>query len=135
MAEYKVNIQKTIEDSFLTYAGHVIQDRSIPDVRDGLKLGARQLLYSQYAKGITHNKGFKKGHKKALVLPWNYVTSMVILQPMVHSFVWRNLSLYAILWKKQTQGNFGTPVAPDNHSASRYVELRASCMARLFHGT
>ena len=36
---YKVNIQKTIEDSFLTYAGHVIQDRSIPDVRDGLKLG------------------------------------------------------------------------------------------------
>ena len=45
MAEVVVDFQ-AIES--LLYAGHVLQDRAIPDARDGLKLGARQGLYAQF---------------------------------------------------------------------------------------
>ena len=133
MAEYKVDIQKTIEDSFLTYAGHVIQDRSIPDVRDGLKLGARQLLYSQYAKSITHDKPFKKGIKSvSAAMELCYVHG----DSSAYGTLIRMAKPFALRYPLQeTQGNFGTPVAPDNHSASRYVELRASALAdELFKG-
>ena len=44
----KVNLTKTLEDNFARYAGMVIQDRAIVDVRDGLKPAARQLAYAQY---------------------------------------------------------------------------------------
>lgn len=133
MAEYKVNIQDTIESSFLTYAGHVIQDRSIPDVRDGLKLGARQLLYSQYAKGITHDKGFKKGIKSvSAAMELCYVHG----DSSAYGTLIRMAKPFALRYPlEETQGNFGTPVESDNHGASRYVELRASALAdELFEG-
>lgn len=43
----KVNLTNALEDNFARYAGMVIQDRAIVDVRDGLKPAARQLAYAQ----------------------------------------------------------------------------------------
>ena len=36
---YETDFQKSIEDAFLKYGASVAQERSIPDVRDGLKIG------------------------------------------------------------------------------------------------
>lgn len=133
MPEYKRDLKEVIEDSFLTYAGFVILNRSIPDVRDGLKLGARQLLYSQYAKGITHDKGFKKGIKSvSAAMELCYVHG----DSSAYGTLIRMAKPFALRYPlEETQGNFGTPVESDNHGASRYVELRASALAdELFKG-
>ena len=41
-----VDFQRTIEDAFLKYGASIAQERSLPDVRDMLKIGLRQGLYA-----------------------------------------------------------------------------------------
>lgn len=133
MAEYKVDLQETIENAFLTYAGHVIQDRSIPDVRDGLKLGARQILYSQYSKNITHDKSFKKGLKSVSAA---METCYVHGDASAYGTLVRMAKPFALRYPlEETQGNYGTPANPKNHAAPRYIEMRTSLIAdELFKG-
>lgn len=133
MAEYKVDLQETIENAFLTYAGHVIQDRSIPDVRDGLKLGARQILYSQYLKNITHDKPFKKGLKSVSAA---METCYVHGDASAYGTLIRMAKPFALRYPlEETQGNYGTPANLKNHSAARYIEMRTSPLAdELFKG-
>lgn len=47
----ELDFQKTLEDSFLLYAGYVAQQRAIPSVEDGLKYSARQALFTQQYTG------------------------------------------------------------------------------------
>lgn len=63
------NIVKKIEDysleeimsiRFASYAKEIIQDRAIPDVRDGLKPVQRRILYAMYKAGNTSEKGYIK---------------------------------------------------------------------------
>ena len=49
---YEVDFEKTLEDAFLSYSASVAQERAIPDVRDGLKIGLRQGLYAQIYKSF-----------------------------------------------------------------------------------
>lgn len=60
---YEVDFEKTLEDAFLSYSASVAQERAIPDVRDGLKIGLRQGLYAQYTSHLTHNDKFQKAQK------------------------------------------------------------------------
>lgn len=60
---YNIDFQKAIEDAFLEYGSSVAQERSVPDVRDGLKIGLRQGLYSQYHSKLTHGYKFQKAQK------------------------------------------------------------------------
>ena len=46
-------------DRYAIYAKYVIQDRAIPDVRDGLKPVQRRIIYSMYQNGNTYNKPTK----------------------------------------------------------------------------
>ena len=64
-----MDIVKKIEDysleeimslRFAAYAKEIIQDRAIPDVRDGLKLVQRRILYAMYKAGNTSEKGYIK---------------------------------------------------------------------------
>ena len=64
-----MNIVKKIEDysleeimslRFAAYAKEIIQDRAIPDVRDGLKPVQRRILYAMYKAGNTSEKGYIK---------------------------------------------------------------------------
>ena len=59
----KVNLTETLESNFARYAGMVIQDRAIVDVRDGLKPAARQLAYAQYIDKLTYDKPFNNATK------------------------------------------------------------------------
>ena len=61
--KYEVDFEKTLEDAFLSYSASVAQERGIPDVRDGLKIGLRQGLYAQYTNHLTHNDKFQKAQK------------------------------------------------------------------------
>ena len=54
------DLEQVVYDSFYTYAGMVIADRAIVDVRDCLKPSPRVLLYNQYRNKNFNNKPFVK---------------------------------------------------------------------------
>ena len=53
-------LEDVMGDRYATYAKYVIQDRAIPDVRDGLKPVQRRIIFSMYKSGNTFNKPTKK---------------------------------------------------------------------------
>lgn len=121
------DMQESFSEAFLEYAGYNLQRRAIPDARDGLKWGARQLLHAQMLGGFTYDKPFKKAIKS-------------VSQAMGFSYVHGDASAYGTLIRmakpfsyrvplQEANGNYGTLINPDDHSASRYVELRGSKIA------
>ena len=61
--EEKISIEpleNVMSDRYATYAKYVIQDRAIPDVRDGLKPVQRRIIFSMYKSGNTFNKPTRK---------------------------------------------------------------------------
>lgn len=120
----KENMEEVLSSAFLEYAGYNLQRRAIPDARDGLKWGARQLLHAQSLGKFTHDKPFKKAIKS-------------VSQAMGFSYVHGDASAYGTFIRmakpfvmniplQEANGNFGTLINPDDHSAARYVELRGS---------
>lgn len=120
----KVNLTETLENNFARYAGMVIQDRAIVDVRDGLKPAARQLAYAQFIDKLTFNKPFKKATKS-------------VASGMSHFYVHGDASAYSTLIRmgkpfamryplEDVQGSYGNQMENDNEAASRYVEMRLS---------
>ena len=57
----------TLEDimgeRFGSYSKYIIQERAIPDARDGLKPVQRRILYSMYKEESTYGKGYRKSVK------------------------------------------------------------------------
>jgi len=56
----KQNLEDIFGDRFGRYSKYIIQDRAIPDVRDGLKPVQRRILYAMYKLGMFSNKPYKK---------------------------------------------------------------------------
>lgn len=127
---YETDFQKSIENAFLEYGASVAQERSIPDVRDGLKIGLRQGLYSQFFNKLTHKNKFQKAQKSvAAAMSLCYVHGDAA---MYDTFI-RAAKPFAYRYPiEEAQGAYGTPVAPDDHSASRYVEMRSGEIADFF---
>ena len=66
--EHKSNIQElTLEevmgDRFGRYSKYIIQERALPDIRDGLKPVQRRILFAMNQDGNTYDKGFRKSAK------------------------------------------------------------------------
>ena len=130
---YETDFQKQIENAFLTYGASVAQERSIADVRDGLKIGLRQGLYAQYTNKLTHKEKFQKAIKS-------------VSAAMAQSYVHGDVAMYDTLiraarpWSyryvlEETQGSEGDQTDPDSQSSMRYVEMRSSELADvLFDG-
>lgn len=55
-----ISIRNAMEDKFFEYAKYVIEDRALPDVRDGLKPVQRRILYSAHELGLRPDKPYKK---------------------------------------------------------------------------
>ena len=51
-------LEEVMGDRFGRYSKYIIQDRAIPDARDGLKPVQRRILYAMYKEGNTHDKAF-----------------------------------------------------------------------------
>ena len=50
-----VGMEKEVKKSFIEYSMSVIMSRALPDVRDGMKPGARRILYAMYEDGLVHS--------------------------------------------------------------------------------
>ena len=59
-------IADIIHESFIEYAKEVIEDRALPDVRDGLKPVQRRILYTMYQSGFTPDKPFRKIRRQSV---------------------------------------------------------------------
>lgn len=124
---YNIDFQQAIEQAFLEYGASVAQERSVPDVRDGLKIGLRQGLYSQYHSKLTHKYPFKKALKSVAA-----ATSLCYVHgdAAMYDTLIRAAKPWAFRYPlEEAQGAAGSPAAPDDHSAARYVEMRSSELA------
>ncbi len=54
------NLEKVVSERFGAYSKYIIQDRALPNVKDGLKPVQRRILYGMYKMGMFSNKPYKK---------------------------------------------------------------------------
>lgn len=68
----RIAINDVMEAAFGEYAKSIIQDRAIPDARDGLKPVQRRIIYAMNEDGNTHDKAYKKSIKGVSATMGNY---------------------------------------------------------------
>ena len=119
----EVDLQKTMETSYIDYAMSVIASRALPDVRDGLKPVQRRILYAM----IELNNGPDKPHRKCARIVGD---TMGKYHPHGDSSIYGALVNLAQEWSTRYplvdgHGNFGS-VDCDGAAAMRYTEARLS---------
>ncbi|MFA9463434.1 MAG: DNA gyrase subunit A [Velocimicrobium sp.] len=120
---HEVDLQKTMETSYIDYAMSVIASRALPDVRDGLKPVQRRILYAM----IELNNGPDKPHRKCARIVGD---TMGKFHPHGDSSIYGALVNLAQDWSTRYplvdgHGNFGS-VDGDGAAAMRYTEARLS---------
>lgn len=120
-----VNMEKEVKKSFIEYSMSVIVRRALPDVRDGMKPGARRVLYAMYEDNLTYDKPFRKsattvGNVLGRYHPHGDSSVYGTMVRMAQPFSLR----YPLV---EGHGNFGS-VDGDPPAAYRYTEAR---LARL----
>jgi DNA gyrase subunit A len=114
-------LEEVLGDRFGRYSKYIIQERALPDARDGLKPVQRRILYAMYAEGNIHDKPFRKSAKTVGNVIGNY-------HPHGDSSVYDAMVRMAQDWSLRYplvdgQGNFGS-MDGDPPAASRYTEAR-----------
>ena len=128
---YMSNIQNmSLEDimgeRFGRYSKYIIQERALPDIRDGLKPVQRRILYSMNKDGNTFDKGYRKSAKSVGNIMGNFHPhgDSSIYDAMVRmSQDWKNREILV-----EMHGNNGS-MDGDPPAAMRYTEARLSEMA------
>ena len=72
-----MSLEDIMGERFGRYSKYIIQERALPDIRDGLKPVQRRILYSMNKDGNTHDKGYRKS-AKSVGTSWVISTHMVI---------------------------------------------------------
>tara|TARA_R110000737_G_scaffold2923_1_gene8328 strand:+ start:181919 stop:184687 length:2769 start_codon:yes stop_codon:yes gene_type:complete len=116
-----LDIERELQDSYLTYAMSTIMDRALPDVRDGLKPSQRRILVAMNDLNLRPNKKHLKCAKICGDTSGNY-------HPHGESVIYPTMVGMAQNWKMNTpmvqpQGNFGS-IDGDPPAAMRYTEAR-----------
>ncbi|MFV0275419.1 MAG: DNA topoisomerase IV subunit A [Bacilli bacterium] len=123
---YEYSLEEIMGDSFGRYSKYIIQDRAIPDIRDGLKPVQRRILYSMYK-----NRNFFNGkHVKSARAVGDVMGKY---HPHGDSSIYDALIRLSQNWKMlhpmiDMQGNNGS-IDGDSPAASRYTETRLSGIA------
>ena len=65
-------LEEIMGDRFGSYSKYIIQDRALPDARDGLKPVQRRILYAMYMDGNRYDKGYRKSAKTVGLVIGNY---------------------------------------------------------------
>ena len=123
----QLKLEDVIGDRFGRYSKYVIQDRAIPDVRDGLKPVQRRILYAMYKDGNTFDKGYRKSAKTVGNVIGNY-------HPHGEISIYDAMIRLGQDWKMreelvQIHGNKGS-VDGDPPAAMRYTEARLSHLSQ-----
>ena len=121
-----VEMEKEVKKSFIEYSMSVIMARALPDVRDGMKPGARRILYAMYEDGLVHSKPFRKsattvGNVLGRYHPHGDAAVYGTMVRMAQDFSMR----YPLV---EGHGNFGS-VDGDGAAAYRYTEARLDRIA------
>lgn len=113
-------------ERFGRYSKYIIQERALPDIRDGLKPVQRRILYSMNKDGNTFDKGYRKSAKSVGNIMGNFHPhgDFSIYDAMVRmSQDWKNREILV-----EMHGNNGS-MDGDPPAAMRYTEARLSEMA------
>ncbi len=119
-------LEDVLGDRFGRYSKYIIQERALPDARDGLKPVQRRILYAMHVEGNTHDKGFRKSAKTVGNVIGNY-------HPHGDSSVYEAMVRMSQDWKLRNvlvemHGNNGS-MDGDPPAAMRYTEARISAIA------
>ncbi|MBD2869890.1 DNA gyrase subunit A [Paenibacillus arenilitoris] len=119
-------LEEVVGDRFGRYSKYIIQDRAIPDVRDGLKPVQRRILYAMYDSGNTPDKQYRKSAKTVGDVMGNY-------HPHGDASIYEGMVRMAQPWKMghpliDGHGNWGSQ-DDDPAAAMRYTEARLSPIA------
>lgn len=68
-----LSLEDVIGDRFGRYSKYIIQERALPDVRDGLKPVQRRILFAMFSSGNTYDKNFRKSAKTVGMLLVNII--------------------------------------------------------------
>ncbi|MGL4662979.1 MAG: DNA topoisomerase IV subunit A [Culicoidibacterales bacterium] len=114
-------LQQLIGERFGRYSRYIIQDRALPDVRDGLKPVQRRILFAMYKDANHHQNAYRKSAKTVGNVIGNY-------HPHGDSSVYEAMVRMSQTWKLRAplidmHGNNGS-VDGDPAAAMRYTEAR-----------
>ncbi|MBE6107396.1 MAG: DNA topoisomerase IV subunit A, partial [Erysipelotrichaceae bacterium] len=118
-----LTLEEIMSDRFGRYSKYIIQERALPDARDGLKPVQRRILYGMYHDGNTHDKQHRKSAKTVGLVIGNY-------HPHGDSSVYDAMVRLSQDWKMREplidmHGNNGS-IDDDPAAAMRYTEARLS---------
>ena len=119
----KENLEDIVGERFGRYSKYIIQDRALPDVRDGLKPVQRRILYAMYKLGMFSDKPYKKSARIVGDVIGKY-------HPHGDSSVYEAMVRLSQTWKMlnpliDMHGNNGS-IDGDSAAAMRYTEARMS---------
>ncbi|WP_322900401.1 DNA topoisomerase IV subunit A [Mycoplasmopsis felis] len=125
------SLDKIMLERFGRYAKYVIQQRALPDIRDGLKPVQRRILYSMYDLGLEYDKPYKKSARVVGDVIGKY-------HPHGDSSVYEAMVNLSQWWKSNIplldmHGNIGS-IDNDPAAAMRYTEVRMSRVCQYILG-
>ena len=119
----ELTLEEVMGDRFGRYSKYIIQERALPDIRDGLKPVQRRILFAMNKDGNTFDKGFRKSAKSVGNIMGNY-------HPQGDSSIYEAMVRMSQDWKLrevliEMHGNNGS-MDGDPPAAMRYTEARLS---------
>ena len=123
---FDYTLEDIMGERFGSYSKYIIQDRAIPDARDGLKPVQRRILYSMHKEHNTYDKGYRKSAKTVGDVIGNY-------HPHGDTSIYDAMVRMSQPWKTRLpyidmHGNNGS-IDGDSPAAYRYTEARLSKIA------
>ena len=123
----KLPIEDIVGERFGRYSKYIIQERALPDVRDGLKPVQRRILYAMFHDKNFYDKPYRKSAKTVGLVIGNY-------HPHGDSSVYEAMVRMSQSWKMNMplidmQGNNGS-IDDDPAAAMRYTEARISKLSQ-----
>ncbi len=123
---YDYTLEDIMGDRFGRYSKSIIQDRALPDVRDGLKPVQRRILYTMWESKNTHDKPYRKCAKAVGDVMGKY-------HPHGDSSIYGAMIYMSQPWKMREifidiHGNNGS-IDGDGPAAHRYTETRLTKLA------
>jgi len=120
---FDYTLEDLMGERFGSYSKYIIQDRAIPDARDGLKPVQRRILYSMHKEKNTYDKGYRKSAKTVGDVIGNY-------HPHGDTSIYDAMVRMSQPWKTRLpyidmHGNNGS-IDGDSPAAYRYTEARLS---------
>ncbi len=120
---FDYTLEDIMGERFGSYSKYIIQDRAIPDARDGLKPVQRRILYSMHKEHNTYDKGYRKSAKTVGDVIGNY-------HPHGDTSIYDAMVRMSQPWKTRLpyidmHGNNGS-IDGDSPAAYRYTEARLS---------